>query len=241
MKPLWRCLFVAALLVMSLSAVWPVAAQEDKLTPGEPITGNVTNDAPEVRYALDAPAEAVLAIEVIPVDLTADYDRPRIILQDSSGAELVRRDSFGRTALFWQVPEDGTYMIIVSRADELSVGEFTLIPSILEVLTPGQVVEGRVSTEDRAYFAYNDAADFRLRVTREGGYVPQFSVNQIDERITPGSLDTLLFMGGDFMTDGELGTVPGGALYVLTIQPALLNISFGTAFADYTLEIVPVE
>ncbi|MFP4323758.1 MAG: hypothetical protein ACLFTK_14990 [Anaerolineales bacterium] len=232
---------IIIMVLVGLVGAVPALAQQDKLTPGEPVGGEVTNEAPEVVYSMDAPAGSVVAVQLIPDDVTADYDRPRITLQDVTGAELVTRDGFGRTTLFWQVPEDGTYTIVVSRADEMSVGAFTLVPDVLQVLAPGDLVEGRIESTERQYFVYEDAANFRLRVTREGGFAPEFSVNQIDTSITAGSLDRLAYIGGSFMSDGEFGVVPGGSQYVLAIEPALLDITFGTAFADYSLEIVPAE
>jgi hypothetical protein len=161
-----------------------------------------------------------------------------IVLQDADGNEIMRRESFGNTTAVWEFEEEGTYTIIASRADEDSVGEYTLTLISPQELAMGDVVEGTTDSDTDVYYMYRGADDFIVYFARDGEFAPEVSVNSIDTDITPGSLDTTGVMGGSGVTEGAIGVFIGGETHVIKLGEALFDFNFGTSTTDYLLEIV---
>jgi hypothetical protein len=234
MKKIRVMLMVLALMLVAVAGV----QAQDSLEPGTPVEGAITADTSEVVYSYDATAGEVVVLQLFPVDILADYDEPMIVIQDADGNELMRRESFGNTTAVWEFAEEGTYTIIASRADEDSVGEYTLTLINPQELAMGDMVEGTTDNDTDVYYMYRGDEDFIVYFTRDGDFAPEVSINSIDTDITPGSLDTTGIMGGSGVTEGAIGVFSGGETHVIKLGEALFDFNFGTSTTDYLLEIV---
>jgi hypothetical protein len=236
-------LSLVMMLVLALVAVVGVQAQET-LTDGTPAQGEITDDAFAVEYTYEGQADQVIVIELSPVDVLANYNNPALVLRDPAGAELVRYDGFGKTTIFWQLPETGTYTIVATRTDDAagtSVGEYTLTvvtPAELSIDTP---VQDAVTSEETDYFVYRGDSAFLFTFARTGDYAPEFTVNTINTDFSPGRLDTVATVGGKSATLGSVGNVPGGSVYIIRVGQALLDLYFETVSADYAISLATPE
>lgn len=228
---------VLLLMALLLATVAGVQAQES-LEPGVAAEGTISEEMTENAYTYEAEAGEVVVVQLFPVDILADYDEPMIVIQDDSGTELMRRESFGRTTAIWEFTEAGTYNIIASRADEDSVGDYTLTVISPQELAMGDVVEGTTDNDTDVYFVYRGADEFIVYFARDGAFAPEVSINTIDTDVTPGSLDVVGVMGGGSLTEGAIGVFSGEQTYVIKLGEALFDFNFGTNESDYVLEIV---
>lgn len=228
---------ILLLMALLLATVAGVQAQ-DALEAGVAAEGTISEETTEVAYTYSAAAGEVVVLQLFPVDILADYDEPMIVIQDDSGTELMRRESFGNTTAVWQFEEEGTYTIIASRADEDSAGDYTLTLINPQELAMGDVVEGTTDNDTDVYFVYRGDDPFVVYFARDGDFAPEVTVNSIDTDITPGSLDVNGVMGGGSLTEGAIGIFSGGETHVIKLGEALFDFSFGTTEADYLLEII---
>jgi hypothetical protein len=228
---------ILLLMALLLATVAGVQAQE-QLEPGVAAEGTISNETTENTYTYDAAAGEVVVLQLFPVDILADYDEPMIVIQDDSGAEIMRRESFGETTAVWEFAEEGTYTIIASRADEDSVGDYTLTLISPQELAMGDVIEGTTDSDTQVYFVYRADEDFILYFARDGEFAPEVTVNSIDTDITPGSLDVTGVMGGGSLTEGAIGIFDGGETHIIKLGEALFDFNFGTSETDYLLEII---
>jgi hypothetical protein len=224
--------------IMSLAA-FSVQAQ-DAITAGEPVTGELTEDTFAVEYTYEGTADEVVVITLAPVDVLGDLNNPAIIVNDPDGNELLRYDGYGKSTVVVQLPADGTYTIVATRTDDkagTSVGEYTLTVVQPQELAAGDSVDEKVASDETQYYVYRGDADFVLSYAREGEYAPEFTVNTIDTEITVGSLDTVATVGGKLATQGAVGIIPGGNVYVIKVGQALFDFYFDAVDATYTLQI----
>lgn len=236
MKKFW----VTLLLAILLTGLASVQAQE-KLEPGTPIEGSITADATAVEYTYDAAEGELVVIQLFPVDVLADYDRPAIQILDADGSEVLLREGFGATTAFWQFDEASTYTIVATRADDTSVGDYTLTLITPEALEIGDVIESSTDNDTAQFYSYSGDEDFLVFFARDGDYAPEISVNTVDKDVVPGRLQALGYLGGAMVNEGAMGTFMGGTDYILAIDEALFDVTFGTATADYILEIVAAD
>lgn len=232
-------MFLISLVLALLVIVAPSLAQ-DELSAGVPVSGELTAEVAEIAFTYSGSEGEVIVMELYPVDILADYDQPSIILQDSSGNELMRRDGYGETEAVWQLPADDTYTIIASRADDTSVGEFTLTVKKPTPLAINEGVSGTLNSEEPpVYFLYDGVDNFALSVVINGDYSPQVTIATINTEYVPGTLDEVGYLGGATLTKGSIGTFEGGQIYVIVLDRALLSFYFNEVTSDFDLSLVP--
>ena len=222
-----------------------VAAAQEPLTAGEPVEGEITDSIFTVEYSYKGSADEVIRVILDPVDVLSDLRQPSLILLDPSGKELVRYDSYGTTEIFWNLPADGTYTIIATRTDDAEsddTGNYTLVVESLETLELNAAVERVFNEGDSVYFIYRSEADFDVRYTRDGSYVLQISVNQINSDIVEGTLDAYGVALGKSLTKATFGTFAGGEMYVIGVEEPLFNFYFGEVEpTTVTIELIEAE
>lgn len=227
-------------LILALAA-FGVQAQ-DAIAIADTVTGELTEDNFAVEYTYNGKKDEVVVIEMIRSDLTNELSNPALILRDQNGDDLVRYDGYSTVTIIALLPEDGEYTIVATRTDDAagtSVGEYTL-----SVLNPAELeandsVDMAITSEEIDYFVYRGDADFVLSYVREGEYGPEFSVNTIDTEILPGQLSVVAAIRGKVATQGSVGIIPGGEVYVIRVGRSLLSFDFyfNTVDATYTLQL----
>ncbi len=103
------------------------ASAQESLTPGVPVTGNLTSDA-GVNYTLSAATGQLLVIS-----LESDAFDALVIILDADGNELARDDDSGgdgNALLAYVVQADGTFTINAGAWS--GTGEFTLTANVIE-------------------------------------------------------------------------------------------------------------
>lgn len=216
-----------------------IAAQQ-VLEDGVTVEGEITDEVFAVEYTYQGLEGQVIVLELFPTDTRTDYNNPSIILLNSEGEELMRRDGFGRTTAIYPLPADDTYTIIASRRDDaqgVSVGDYTLLLTVPPELELEQPLDVTITSDDTLYYVYRGEADFNLLYARTGDFAPEVSVNTIDLRVTVGSLRATGGLYGASVTQGVIGTFDGGEIYVIKLNRPLFAISFGVSSADVILEL----
>jgi hypothetical protein len=229
---------IVSALMLGLAA-FGVQAQ-DAVTAGEPVTGELTEDAFAVEYLYNGTTDEVIVITLSPTDVLGDLNNPAIIVRDAGGAELLRYDGYGTSTVVLALPESGEYTIVATRTDDAagtSVGEYTLTVTSPQELAAGDSADMTLTSEETNYFVYRGDADFTLSYTRDGEYAPEVTVNTLDTDVTPGSLDTVATVGGKLVTEGSIGVIPGQNIYVIKVGQALFDFYFETVEANYTLTV----
>ena len=229
---------IVSALILALAA-FGVQAQ-DAIAAGDTVTGELTEDTFAVEYTYEGTADEVVVITLAPADVLGELNNPAIVLRDASGTDLLRYDGYGTSTVVALLPEDGEYTIVATRTDDeagTSIGEYTLTVTAPQELAAGDSVDMELSSEETNYFVYRGDGDFVLSYVREGEYAPEFTVNTLDTEITPGSLDTVATVGGKLATQGSVGVIPGGEIYVVKVGQALFDFYFDTVDATYTLQV----
>lgn len=247
---MFKKLTLGMLFVFALSlAAFGVQAQ-DAITLDEPVQGELTEDAFAVEYTYKGAADDVLVITLAPVDVFGELNNPALIVRGPSGDELLRYDGFGTSTIVTLLPEDGTYTIVATRTDDAegtSVGEYTL-----SVIQPGEIALGdtsemSITSEQTVYYVYRGEDPFTLSYVRTEGvggedvFAPEFTINTIDTEISPGTLDTVATVGGPLASQGMVGVIPGGDVYIIKVGQALFDFYFDTLETTYTITIEAAE
>lgn len=133
--------------ILSLSA-FGVQAQ-DALTLGEPVEGELTDDAFAVEYTYAGKADEVIVISLKLADMFGDLDNPSIILKDAAGDQVLRYDGYSDVDVVWALSRDETYTIVVTRGEDeagTAAGEYTLTVTNPEELTAGASVDREITS-----------------------------------------------------------------------------------------------
>jgi hypothetical protein len=217
-------LYVLIVLVFMLGLPATLLAQ-DVINVGDTVTGEA--DGADVEYTIE-----LTGGEIVEFDLQSDGNDPKITILDSNGTELADDDDGGATGLnsllLFEVPEDGTYTVVIGAGFGVPDWPFTLIigASDSEALQPGD------SITDEA--------------TGNVGYNIDLEADQtITINVTSPDFDTLLEVQDDtanvLESDDDSGdgtnsritfTAPETGTYILYIR------SFsGDADGEFTLSI----
>jgi len=229
---------IVSALILGLGAFG--AQAQDAIEAGDTVTGELTDDAFAVEYTYEGTEDEVVVITLAPVDLLAELNNPAIIVRDENGDDLLRYDGYGSSTVVVLLPEDGEYTIVATRTDDAagtSIGEYTLTVTAPDELEAGDSVDDELTSEDTMYYVYRGDADFVLSYVREGEYAPEFTVNTLDTDITIDSLVTMATFGGKLATQGSVGVIPGGEIYVIKVGQARFDFYFDTVEARFTLQL----
>ena len=115
------------MIMMMLLSIYPIQAQNARLSPNTPVDGEITISNQEQTWTFSGGQNMVVSLRVIP---EGDFD-PVVILRDANGAELIRNDDYDypnrRDALLEAItlPRLGDYQVSVTGY-EGSIGGFTL-------------------------------------------------------------------------------------------------------------------
>jgi hypothetical protein len=226
MRRFFNLLFVAVIGI----AVFPAAAQDQRtLTYGEPATGTITGDAAGFSYTFQGTKGDSIYISMY----APNYDlTPQVQLLGTNGALIQRVDRNAPVGLILgpiTLPNDGTYTVIATRADD-STGDFNLLVdhAVVNELQQGSPMTGSLPAQGAfVFFTFKGEANKLIHYQTSGS-------NLVFGVLTPS--------GDPFISDGpgdnlsnffrvlpESGTYGGG---IQTLNPG------GT---DYSLEISPVE
>lgn len=243
MKRLTILLIVLALVLMAL----PMAnaqgtAGDGVLEFGETERGEISNETFEVEYTFTGTAGQVVVIQMLPVDEFGDLSSPGIILLDSANTVLGAHDTFGNLTFAAQLPADGDYTVIATRRDGRSgdsFGEYDISLFEPPVLADGETLEGSVSSETTAFFAYSTMAPFELAYNiTTGDFNPAVYVNVIDE---DGRLDEVIRLEGEQLVGGSVIVQPESetvaTTYVITVTEGFFDFNFDEVNANYTLTV----
>jgi hypothetical protein len=238
---MFKKISLTVVLALLLSAFAFVAQAQEALEAGVTVNGEITDDTPAVEYTYEGKEGQVIVVELFPVDITADYDQPKIIVNNSEGEEIFSYGSFGETMVAVVLPAADTYTIIATRDDETSVGEYTLTLLVPQELAIGDTVEGTVSTEVSAYYVVRSEDDFAVGFAREGVLPIEFTVNKLDITAFTGQSQQGILSGAQVVR-GSLGNFAGGEVYLLYLTEPLFYFTLEVDEATFGLAIAePLE
>lgn len=231
------------IVLVVLVSVVPVYAQENILTYGDEVEGEITNRAFEVEYTFKGEAGDVVLIQMIPEDTFRGLSNPSIILldEDNNVLETVGA-AFGTATLIYDLEKDGNYIILATRRDGRtgdSQGAYTLMLDKLEVFEGSGQVEATIDNESTLFFAVRTDSTFTLTYTRTGGtFYPTVVISQlVDSFFGNSNLGELAVLSGSRLASGSLVVEPEGDLYIVTVSSQSFSFSFSAETADFVIEI----
>lgn len=240
-------LSLIAIFIMLIFSVSLVGAQEETLTYGEPIEGEMTNETYEFNYTLAARSGEVVIIELERDLDSRDFTDPILLLTDSDGNTLVdttEASSFGSALIATEIPEDDSYTVTATRelgAEGSTVGIFTIEAKLATPLEAGKLLTDETDNESGdKYYTVRMSEDFGISYLKTGGdFFPEIAINRIDP--SDGSLTEVTTIQGDELTEAAVGIFQSDTLYIVTLGRPIFSFSFGRLTADYELEILTFE
>lgn len=235
-----------AYILLVLASIFTAAAQPAQtLEYGQSVTGEITDRQFEVEYNFKADEGDVVLIQLIPEDTANGLSEPKITLLDQDSQVLTSTSaSFDAVTLIFDVPADGTYVILATRQDGrtgATQGKYTLTLSEIKALNAGKEVEVSVSSENPVYFALRSEASFNVRYTRQrGNFYPEIALNIIEEqRFSDSNLLKIASISGERLQRGTLGVdlVGDKELFILSIAEPPFQFNFEEKTADISLKI----
>gem|GEM_PF-2238314 len=233
------------ILVMSLLAVMPTAAQEApiEISIGEAATGFISNEDFEDLYLFEAEAGDIIIIAMTSAE-NADLDG-YLYLTTPDNNLLAENDDFNNTdpRIVHQVAESGTYQIVATRFGERtgsSEGGYTLILEQARVVAEDTTIEGRATVGEGApihVILPDSAGTYTLNYQHiRGDYFPSIAVYQLDNSYY-GYSEPVAMMQGQSLQRGQITfTMELGIVYMVSVEQYGYNDNFG-AFVDYTLRL----
>lgn len=99
----------------------------------------------------------------------------------------------------------------------------------------------RSPQEEKNYFVYRGDADFVLSYLRDGDFTPEFTINAVETKSEyfMGQLNPVAVVSSKLVTQGAVGVIPGGQIYVVKVGLSLSTFDYymEPATARYTLQI----
>lgn len=154
------------------------SAAEMVIELGETVSGELSSETPSQSYTFEANAGDLVTITVIS-DEPGKFDT-YLLLLDSEGVELMTDDDSAGNLNSrigpYDIPEDGTYTIVVDSfgniaGDEPGVGAFelTVVAAMIEVIEYNTPVEGAITTDEPVtMFGFEGAAGDVVTVMLSG-------------------------------------------------------------------------
>lgn len=234
MKRLFLLLVVG--LVM-LVGVLPVAGQDSTVIEyGQVVSGEITDSAFEVTYTFTGQAGDIVLITMEAVDTMSDMDYPSVLLLDGENTVLATHDDLWDARIVVTLPDDGEYIVLATRRDGRggdSVGEYNLKLTHLPVLTSGEVMTGKASSNQVIYYAVTEQS-FMLNFSRSGDFAPAVIVHTIDEGTLQDSAtlhgDTLVELTASFEYSDE-------SPVIIEISEAVFDFNFNEVSGEYSIGI----
>jgi hypothetical protein len=236
------------ILFMFLLLSFAVHAQEgeDTLTYGDSVTGEITNRNFEVEYSFQGSGGEVVIVELVPDEAFEGLSQPSLLILNAEFDVLSTVDAYGSAAvLAYEVPQDGQYFILATRKDGRggeSEGGYTLNLTLVPMLHPGEVIEGRATNEQPGYYGVKTNTDFDVFYRRgDGDFYPAISINVLEEGfLSDDNLESIATLEGESLKRGSLGVGLVGAgetLFIVTVNEPLLQFNFEEKAVSYTLEM----
>lgn len=239
-----RLMFVLLLVIAgSLTVVYA----QDSIGYGDIVEGEMTEDDYEFEYTFEGSEGDVVLVVFRPVEEFGDLSSPIMMLMDASGdtvADTTDQFVFGELNLAAELPDDGEYTLLVTRADGASgesLGEFTVELLNLEVLEAGSPVEDETDSDSRpAYYAVKTEENWGLSYLKTDGTMETaIMVNTIND--DNASLNEVASVDGDMLTEAAIGIFEGGETYIVSVGEPLFAFNFNTVEVEFTLELLSFE
>lgn len=146
--------------------LYPMAADDDMLQPGETVTGELASPSAEARYTFTGKTGDKITLTL----KSSDFD-PFLQLQESDGTEIASNDDFGgslNATVAATLPADATYTVIVSSTNGAGRYELTLEVEALALISYGEVIEGELSEEHQTRdYSFNASMGEVITITLE--------------------------------------------------------------------------
>jgi hypothetical protein len=209
---------------------------------GQPVTGTLTNDQYEFHYTFTGQRGQVILVEMKAASSSSNVFSPVLILLSPEGKTIADTSdafSFQETLLATELPTDGTFTIVATRADGAkgkSVGDFMLELILPKTLTLDNPISDQVTRAGGdAYYVASADTPFHITYTKqEGAFFPQVSVNRIDSQLS--SLNEVALLSGVEFTAGTLDKLDADTTYIVAVGESPLDYSEDDVTATYTLE-----
>jgi hypothetical protein len=236
----FKKVFVGLMLgAVALVPMATVSAQET-LVAGETVTGTLdgSNETLALNYAGTEGEIVIITYDYTDEDLYVD---PLISITGPSGTVLATFEDFNYSPVIYQLPVGGDYEITFKQPDADTEGEVNITltnPTALELDAP--VTAERKST-DQTYYVYSGDADFNVVYAQDGSLPFSVTVNTFSE-FTSGSVFEGATISGELVTQGSVGTIPGGTTYIIIVKEGFYFSFDEETVVNYNLAVVtPAE
>lgn len=231
------------------TVIYGSAQDTPRIEYGDTVSGEITNREFEIPFDFEGSDGDIIIIEMQPVDLLGDLNRPEILLLDEKGdivADTSQSYSYRGALLALELPDDGLYTILASRADGRagdSVGEFNLILTNPVELVIGEPIEGTVrnssasGSANTAYYAIqgDEIEPLILAYERtDGEYAPEIALNRINEDY---ALEAIASLSGDELVSGTITLPDSDDIFIVSLGRSLFSYNFDEIIAEYELTL----
>ncbi len=248
-----------AYLVLLMSWLVPggVFAQPEEalpITPGETITGEITDAATPIRYTFEGKVGDILELSLT----STDFD-PKLSLEDGVGVEVVMNDDYqgGLNAFInYTLSYDDTYTIVVSSVDGTGTYELSFKNASLQPISFGETVEGTLTPEiSRATYAFDVEQDQTLIISLESSdFNPYLELSEAGQGYPFSSDDdsgignnafigpmTIIYDTTLIITVTTYETIQEPADFTLTLDtPTLEAIAYGDTVGGSMTDATPM-
>ncbi len=220
---------------------------ENTLSYGGTLEGEISDREFEIEYSFESTEADIIIIQVIPEDAFSGFSQPTVILLDGDFDILETVDAgLSAATLIYEIPEDGTYNIIVTRQDGRSgesTGTYTLSLDVVQFLSTNEVIETTSFSSQPTYFAIRASNPTDLRYIKlSGDFYPALTLNVLDEELfSDDNLSSIIELGGDALEQATIRIPQEDKLFIVRIGEGLFDFNFSEKKASVSLEIISVE
>ena len=236
-------ILVVVVLSVLFIAGQPTVAQdgdENTIVYGAAVIGELTDREFEVEYYFDGKADDIIIIEMSSTEDFSDMRSPAIILLDPDFEILGSQSGYPKARLIIQLPADGQYTIIATRADGRagdSVGEYRLALRQPATLQDGVLIEETVTNNETDYYLIVNAEDFDLHYEKTSGdFHPTVTLYPLPEADDLQLHHRLATLSGERLARGSIGLADNAnEVLIVTITQDQFSFTPGDVAANYTL------
>lgn len=236
MKRWW--MLVVSVLALALAGTALAQDGDTLIAYGETVEGEVTDDQFEVPYVFTGAEGDIIHAQMV-VDDSGEFYEPTLILLDADNSVVASHDGWYEATLLTPLPADGEYTLLASRfggRTGAEIGGFTLTLNLLSGLAAGEPVEGEIANEDTMLYAVPADAPFTLEYEVSGDFMPELTVNVLDEF---GEFQVIGALYGETIRKMTLEVEPSTEqpveFYVIQLAQSQWDWDFEPSTAQYTL------
>jgi hypothetical protein len=214
---------------------------------GQIVEGEITNREFEIPYLFAGSAGDTIIITMRAVDTLGDLNTPQIVLiNEDNDVIAYTSDQFtiNDTLLATQLPEDGEYTILATRADGRSgdsVGEFALELVKPQLIETGKSITGEITSEgnDQYYLVESTSTPLDLVYQKtDGEFAPRVTVNVINEDY---ELQEVIAITGKELKSARINLPSTKGRFILALGEETWDYYFDEASASYQIGVEPGE